>query len=84
MLPPVRPIEISFILGTLGVSLGLLTKEGMNLVLAAAIFNHCAQSNFFSVWPDRWRNCCAKHFRFGRTAAARLDPQSTMPDEVEK
>lgn len=74
--------EFSFILGTLGVSLGLLTKEGMNLVLAAAILTIALNPISFSVARPVAELLC-KHFRFARTAAARLDPQSTMPDEVE-
>ena len=47
MLPRVRQCEFSFILGTLGVSLGLLTKEGMTQLVGGCHFNYCAQSNFF-------------------------------------
>ena len=74
--------EFSFILGTLGVSLGLLTKEGMNLVLAAAILTIALNPISFSIAKPVAELLC-KHFRFARNAAARLDPQSTMPDEVE-
>ncbi len=56
--------EFSFILGTLGVSLGLLNPISFSVARPVA-------------------ELLCKHFRFARTAAARLDPQSTMPDEVE-
>ena len=51
-------------------------------MLAAAILTIALNPISFSVARPVAELLC-KHFRFARTAAARLDPQSTMPDEVE-
>ncbi len=74
--------EFSFILGTLGVSLKLLTTEGMNLVLAAAILTIAVNQLSFTLVEPLTKLLC-KHFKWARVAAARPDPQATMPDEID-
>lgn len=75
--------EFSFILGTLALSLGLLNEEGLNLVLATAIIT-IALNPFAFASISKATAFLVKKSKIARVAAARPDPQSTMPDEVEK
>lgn len=75
--------EFSFILATLGVSLGLLTPAAQNLILAGALFSITLNSFVFSaVEPvQRWIRA--------RSHLARLlersgDPLAMLPDEVDQ
>ena len=61
--------EFSFILASLGKSMGIVSDEGMNLVLATAILTIALNPIAFATLPK---------------VAARPDPQSLMPDEIEK
>ena len=75
--------EFSFILAGLGVSLGLLPKEGMSLVLAGAIFSIALNPLAFACIPFA-REKLKKHWKFARILDVRPDPMSVMPDELEK
>lgn len=75
--------EFSFILGSLALSLGLLNDEGMNIVLATAIIT-IALNPFAFASISRISAFLVKKSKVARVAAARPDPQSLMPDEVEK
>ena len=73
--------EFSFILATLGLSIGLLTLEAQNLILAGALFSISLNSLLFSaVEPvQKWIR--------DRSHLARLlersgDPLAMLPDEV--
>lgn len=75
--------EFSFILATLGKSLGLVSEEGLNLILATAILTIALNPLAFATL----RSVAAylkKHSKIARVASARPDPQSLMPDEIEK
>ncbi|MBF7683726.1 cation:proton antiporter [Acinetobacter sp. B5B] len=75
--------EFSFILAALGISLGLLTIEAQNLILAGALFSITLNSFMFTaIEPvQQWiRN---------RSSLARLlerssDPLAMLPDEVDQ
>lgn len=75
--------EFSFILATLGVSLGLLTLEAQNLILAGALFSITLNSFIFSaIEPVQ---CWIRE----RSHLARLlersdDPLAMLPDEVDQ
>ncbi len=73
--------EFSFILGSLGVSLKVMSPDMMNLVLATAIISIAFNPVMFSLYP-LVQKMLVKHLKFARKAAARPDPQSIMPDEV--
>ncbi len=75
--------EFSFILGTLGVSLKLMSGQTMDLVLAAAIVIIAFNPITFAT-SSYLTNFLIKRFKFARVAAARPDPHSVMPDEVEQ
>lgn len=74
--------EFSFILAALGVSLNLLPKEGMSLVLAAAIFSIALNPLAFAMIPMikkfliRWK--------WARVMNARKDDIALMPDDVDQ
>ncbi|WP_329759870.1 cation:proton antiporter [Acinetobacter pittii] len=75
--------EFSFILATLGVSLGLLSLEAQNLILAGALFSITLNSFIFSaIEPVQ---CWIRE----RSHLARLlersgDPLAMLPDEVDQ
>lgn len=75
--------EFSFILAGLGQSLGLVTEEGMNLVLAAAIFS-IAVNPFAFASMQKVGDFLKRKSKLFRVAAARPSPQSLMPDDVEQ
>lgn len=74
--------EFSFILAGLGLSLGLLPKEGLDLVLAAALLSIALNSALFGlIGPlTEWlqsRSALARHF------AQRDDPLAQLPRNVD-
>lgn len=75
--------EFSFILASLGKTLGVVSDEGMNLVLAAAILTIALNPLAFASMP-KLAEFLKKHSKLARVSAARPDPQSLMPDEIEK
>ncbi|MCF9045516.1 cation:proton antiporter [Acinetobacter nectaris] len=75
--------EFSFILAALGISLGLLTTEAQNLILAGALFSITLNSfMFYAIEPvQKWIRA--------RSSLARLlerssDPLAMLPDEVDQ
>lgn len=75
--------EFSFILAALGISLGLLTTEAQNLILAGALFSITLNSfMFYAIEPvQSWIRT--------RSSLARLlerssDPLAMLPDEVDQ
>src|SRR5688572_878210 len=74
--------EFSFILGGLGVELGLLPPEGMSLVLAAALISIALNSLLFaSIKPiHRW---LLNHFKFARELEHRQAPFVDLPITTE-
>ncbi|MES2624669.1 MAG: YbaL family putative K(+) efflux transporter [Pseudomonadota bacterium] len=74
--------EFSFILGGLGVELGLLPEEGMSLVLAAALISIALNPLLFaSITPlHRW---LLKHSRFARELEHRQTPFVDLPTTTE-
>jgi len=75
--------EFSFILATLGVSLGLLTLEAQNLILAGALFSITLYSFVFSaVEPvQRW---IRERSHLARLLERSGDPLAMLPDEVDQ
>ncbi len=73
--------EFSFILAALGVSLGLLTLEGQNLILAGALISITLNSFLFSaIEPvQRW---IRERSHLARLLERSGDPLSMLPDEV--
>jgi CPA2 family monovalent cation:H+ antiporter-2 len=74
--------EFSFILGGLGVELGLLPPEGMSLVLAAALISIALNPLLFaSIKPlHGW---LLRHFRFARELEHRPTPFVDLPMTTE-
>lgn len=74
--------EFSFILAALGASLGLLTIEGQNLILAGALFSIALNPLLFNaVEPlQRWART---HSRFARAMERSADPLAELPMTVD-
>ena len=75
--------EFSFILASLGKSMDIVSDEGMNLVLATAILTIALNPIAFATLP-KVAEFLKKRSKLARISAARPDPQSLMPDEIEK
>lgn len=75
--------EFSFILAALGISLGLLTLEAQNLILAGALFSITLNSFMFTaIEPaQRW---IRKRSSLARLLERSSDPLSMLPDEVDQ
>lgn len=75
--------EFSFILATLGLSLGLLTADAQNLILAGALFSITLNSFIFSaIEPvQRWIRARSHLARMLERSA---DPLAMLPDEVDQ
>ncbi|ETR96102.1 cation:proton antiporter [Acinetobacter lactucae] len=75
--------EFSFILATLGVSLGLLSLEAQNLILAGALFSITLNSFVFSaIEPvQRW---IRERSHLARLLERSGDPLAMLPDEVDQ
>lgn len=70
--------EFSFILGGLGVSLGLLPKEGMSLVLAGALFA-IALNPFVFAAIEPLRRWVLERSELARRLEQRQDPYAELP-----
>lgn len=68
--------EFSFILANLGVTLGLLSEEGQNLVLAGALISIAANSVVFLVL-EYFGNWIVKHSSFASRLEQRDNPNSS-------
>lgn len=75
--------EFSFILAGLGLSLGLLPVEGMNLILAGALISIALNPLLFAaIWPlRRW---VLKHSALVRHLEQRTDPYAVLPMTTER
>lgn len=75
--------EFSFILATLGLSLGLLTPDAQNLILAGALFSITLNSFVFSaIEPvQRW---IRERSHLARLLERSGDPLAMLPDEVDQ
>jgi len=75
--------EFSFILGALGLSLGLMPAEGMSLVLAAALISIALNPLIFaSAQPiQRW---VLARSEFARRLESRDDPYAELPMSTER
>ncbi|MBP7218099.1 MAG: cation:proton antiporter, partial [Acinetobacter sp.] len=75
--------EFSFILATLGLSLGLLTQDAQNLILAGALFSITLNSFVFSaIEPaQRW---IRERSHLARLLERSGDPLAMLPDEVDQ
>ncbi|WP_420001498.1 cation:proton antiporter [Acinetobacter sp. LF10] len=75
--------EFSFILATLGLSLGLLTLDAQNLILAGALFSITLNSFVFSaIEPaQRW---IRERSHLARLLERSSDPLAMLPDEVDQ
>ncbi|MEB3753044.1 cation:proton antiporter [Acinetobacter sp. MD2(2019)] len=75
--------EFSFILAALGISLGLLTLEAQNLILAGALFSITLNSFIFSaIEPiQRW---IRERSHLARLLERSGDPLAMLPDEVDQ
>ena len=73
--------EFSFILATLGVSLGLLSLDGQNLILAGALFSITLNSFLFSA-IEPVQNWIRERSHLARLLERSGDPLAMLPDEV--
>ena len=75
--------EFSFILAALGVSLGLLPREGQSLILAAALISIAFNPVVFAAMVPLRRALLARS-RWAREMDARPDPYSALPMDTEE
>src|SRR3990167_8772923 len=75
--------EFSFILGGLGVSLGLMPAEGMSLVLAAALISIALNPLIFASSQPIQRWVLARS-EFARRLESRDDPYAELPMSTER
>ncbi|RTL31776.1 MAG: sodium:proton antiporter [Burkholderiales bacterium] len=74
--------EFSFILASLGSALGLLPKEGQNLILAGALVSIAANSAIFGVL-EPLLNWMQARSAWARRLAERDDPLAQLPSNVD-
>lgn len=75
--------EFSFILATLGMSLGLLSSEAQNLILAGALFSITLNSFLFSA-IEPVQNWIRQRSHLARLLERSNDPLAMLPDEVDQ
>ena len=75
--------EFSFILATLGLSLGLLSPEAQNLILAGALFSITLNSFLFSA-IEPVQNWIRERSHLARLLERSGDPLAMLPDEVDQ
>ncbi|WP_445116606.1 cation:proton antiporter [Acinetobacter sp. WZC-1] len=75
--------EFSFILATMGLSLGLLTHEAQNLILAGALFSITLNSFLFSA-IEPIQNWIRERSQLARLLERSSDPLAMLPDEVDQ
>ncbi|MDR1276715.1 MAG: Kef family K(+) transporter [Candidatus Accumulibacter sp.] len=75
--------EFSFILGGLGISLGVMTPEGMNLILAGSLISIALNPLLFMlITPlQKW---ILERYAFARKLEERGDPYAELPKTVER
>ncbi|MBE0483006.1 MAG: cation:proton antiporter [Bacterioplanes sp.] len=75
--------EFSFILAGLGMSLGLMSAEGLNLVLAAAMLSIALNPLLFAL-VQPLRNWVLERSRWARALDVRDDPLAQLPLHVDQ
>lgn len=75
--------EFSIILAGLGLSLGLLSTEGMNLVLAGVLISIALNSFLFTAIKP-FRSWALKHSALARRLEQRQDPYAELPMSTER
>jgi len=75
--------EFSFILATLGLSLGLLSAEAQNLILAGALFSITLNSFLFSA-IEPIQNWIRQRSHLARLLERSNDPLAMLPDELDQ
>ncbi len=75
--------EFSIILAGLGLSLGLLPVEGVNLVLAGVLISIALNSFLFAAIAP-FRDWALKHSRLARRLEQRQDPYAELPMSTER
>ena len=75
--------EFSFILAGLGQSLGLLSAEGMSLILAGALFSIALNPLMFAT-VEPLRRWALQHSRLARELEQRGDPYAELPLSTER
>ena len=75
--------EFSFILAGLGLSLGLLPKEGMSLILAGALIS-IALNPFLFTAIEPFRRWALKRSALARRLEQRQDPYAELPMSTER
>jgi CPA2 family monovalent cation:H+ antiporter-2 len=75
--------EFSIILAGLGLSLGLLSTEGMNLVLAGVLISIALNSFLFTA-IEPFRRWALKHSALARRLEQRQDPYAELPMSTER
>ena len=75
--------EFSFILAGLGLSLGLLPKEGISLVLAGALISIALNPFVFAAIAP-FKNWLLKRSRYARKLEQRQDPYAELPMSTER
>lgn len=73
--------EFSFILAALGVSLGLLSEDARNLILAAALLSIIVNPMLF-VWLDRWSARNKSEIRASLDAESTPQADDLLPDRA--
>ncbi len=73
--------EFSFILAALGVSLGLLSEDARNLILAAALLSIIVNPMFF-VLLDRWSARHEAQNRVASESSLRAEEEDLLPDRA--
>ena len=73
--------EFSFILAALGVSLGLLSEDARNLILAAALLSIIVNPMFF-VLLDRWSARHEAQNRVASEGSLRAEEEDLLPDRA--
>ncbi len=73
--------EFSFILAALGVSLGLLSEDARNLILAAALLSIIVNPMFF-VLLDRWSARHEAQNRIASESSLRAEEEDLLPDRA--
>ncbi|MET0509821.1 MAG: cation:proton antiporter [Burkholderiaceae bacterium] len=75
--------EFSFILAGLGRSLGLLTAEGMSLVLAGALISIALNPLLFAA-IEPVRSLALRHWAWARVLDSRPDPYGALPADTDE
>jgi CPA2 family monovalent cation:H+ antiporter-2 len=73
--------EFSFILATLGVSLGVLPEEARSLIVAGALISIALNPVMFSL-IEPLRRSILKHSEAARKAEAKIDPLGELPQST--